>query len=227
MKLPRAAGSRWLSHDAMPKVDTLETFVHPSAVIEENVILGPGVRVWHHCHIRSGARLGRGVTLGKDVYIDANVVIGEFTRIQNGVSVYLGVTLAPWVFVGPHVNFTNDRFPRAGNRNWKLSETILEMGASIGAGATIVCGVTIGSFAMVGAGAIVTKSIAPYRLALGCPAYPVMSICCCGKTQRKIGDPETRCLENCCRDNLHPLLYASLVDGRRETDRLSQDPPEE
>jgi acetyltransferase-like isoleucine patch superfamily enzyme len=108
--------------------------------------------------------------IGKDSYVDNNVTIGDRCKIQNGVYVFYGVTLEEDVFVGPNVSFTNDRVPRAFNEEWRVSETLVKTGASIGANATIICGVTIGEYAMVAAGSVVTKDVPPYTLVMGVPA---------------------------------------------------------
>ncbi len=184
-----------------------DIYIHPTAYIENNVILGKGVKIWHFCHIRENAVIGDRVSLGKDVYIDKGVTVGKYSRVQNGVSVYAGVSIGEWCFIGPHVVFTNDIYPRAGLRKWKIIETKLETGISIGAGAIIRCGVTIGSFAMVGAGALVTHSIAPFHLYLGIPAKYERIICACGLTRfRKVSNPK-ELLRDCCEERLDPELY--------------------
>jgi UDP-2-acetamido-3-amino-2,3-dideoxy-glucuronate N-acetyltransferase len=120
--------------------------------------------------VRENASIGRGCIVSKDVYIDTGVKIGDRCKIQNSVSVYAGVTLEDEVFVGPNACFTNDRVPRAFNAGWQITPTLVKRGASIGANATVVCGVTIGQYAMVAAGAVVTRDVAPYSLVLGNPA---------------------------------------------------------
>ncbi|HEX6967739.1 MAG TPA: acyltransferase [Micromonosporaceae bacterium] len=148
-------------------------FVHPSAEVEEGARVGDGTKIWHLVHVRSSARIGRDCVLGRNVYVDANVVIGDLVKIQNNVSVYQGVTIEDEVFVGPSAVFTNDLRPRAQNPDWQITPTIVRRGASIGANATIVCGVEIGSYAMIAAGAVVTKDVAPYQLVAGNPARPL------------------------------------------------------
>ena len=184
-----------------------EPFVHATAVVEEGVTLEPGVQVWHFCHVRAGAVLRRGVVLGKGVFVDAEVTIGEYRRIQNGVSIYRGVSVAPWVFVGPHVVMTNDRFPRAGNRNWRPSPTRLSVGASVGAGAVLRCGIEIRPFALVGAGSVVTHDIAAFHLAVGVPARVVRMVCACCQTRLPFRTERALLLRTCCRENLYPDLY--------------------
>jgi acyl-[acyl carrier protein]--UDP-N-acetylglucosamine O-acyltransferase len=180
-------------------------FVHPTAVVEEGARLFEGVKVWHFSHVRSTAILRQGVSLARDVYVDADVDIGEFSRIQNGVSVYKGVQIGPWCFIGPHVIFTNDLKPRAGNRSWDITPTILEIGCSLGAGSVVRCGLTVGAFAMVGAGAVVTKSVPPFSLAIGFPARIAGMICACGQT---LVDPENLqgLVLDCCLERLNLQL---------------------
>jgi UDP-3-O-[3-hydroxymyristoyl] glucosamine N-acyltransferase len=122
---------------------TPEVEVHPTAVVEEGAQIGGGNRVWHFVHVRSGARIGERCVFGKSVFVDSGAVIGSGCHIQNSVSVYSGVYLEEDIFVGPAV-FTNDRFPRAARGDWKLLRTLVRRGASIGANATILSGVTIG-----------------------------------------------------------------------------------
>jgi acetyltransferase-like isoleucine patch superfamily enzyme len=176
-----------------------EPFIHPSAFVEEGSDLGSDTKVWHHTHVRSGARIGRGCVLGKNVFVDAAAVLGDRVKIQNNVSVYSGVTIEDGVFVGPSAVFTNDMFPRAESTAWQIVPTLVRRGASIGANATIVCGVTIGPFATVGAGSVVTRDVEAHRLVVGNPARPIGWMCECGKVvSRAEGRPaDLRCEE--CR----------------------------
>ena len=152
--------------------------IHPTAQVSESAVLGEGTQVWLHCQIRERAKLGKNVILGKNVYIDFEVMIGNNVKIQNNVSVFHGVTIEDGVFVGPHVCFTNDKIPRAVNpdgtpksaSDWVVSPIVVREGASIGANATIVCGVTIGRWAMIGSGAVVTKDVPDFALVVGNPA---------------------------------------------------------
>lgn len=138
---------------------------HHSAEIEEGVIIGDGTKIWHLCHIREGAIIGRDCVLGRNVYVEEGALIGNRVHIQNNVSVYSGVKLFDDVFVGPGVVFTNDKYPRAfAGEDWERFGTYVYDGASIGAGAVIVCGVEIGEYAMVAAGAVVSKNVKPYEL---------------------------------------------------------------
>lgn len=147
-------------------------FVHESSYIDENVQIGEGTKIWHFCHIQSGARIGKHCSLGQNVNVAGNVIIGNDVKIQNNVSVYEGVELEDGVFCGPSCVFTNDLTPRTrypkGRENYK--KTLVKEGASIGANATIVCGHTVGKFAMVAAGAVVTKDVPDYALVAGVPA---------------------------------------------------------
>ena len=147
-------------------------FIHESSYIDENVVIGEDTKIWHFCHIQSGAVIGEKCSLGQNVNISNNVHIGNEVKIQNNVSVYEGVEIEDGVFLGPSCVFTNDLTPRArypkGHENYK--KTLLKEGASIGANATIVCGHTIGKYAMVAAGAVVTKDIPDYALVAGVPA---------------------------------------------------------
>jgi len=161
--------------------DGSKYFVHPTAVVEEGAIIGEGTRIWHFAHIRSGAKIGRNCNIGKDVYIDVGVEIGNNVKIQNCVSVYRGVKIEDDVFIGPHAVFTNDLYPRSFNTDWKVVPTLVKRGASIGANATIVCGVTIGEYAMVGAGSVVTRDVPPHGLVYGNPARLRGFVCVCGR----------------------------------------------
>ncbi len=153
-------------------------FVHESSYIDEDVEIGEGTKIWHFCHIQSGARIGKNCSLGQNVNISNRVKIGNNVKIQNNVSVYEGVELEDGVFCGPSCVFTNDLTPRAefpkGSAGYK--KTLVKHGASIGANATIVCGHTIGEYAMVAAGAVVTKDVPPYTLVAGMPAREVRKI---------------------------------------------------
>lgn len=147
-------------------------FLHESSYIDEDVKIGKGTKIWHFCHIQSGAKIGDNCSLGQNVNISNNVNIGNECKIQNNVSIYEGVELEDGVFCGPSCVFTNDLTPRArypkGNVYYK--KTLVKEGASIGANATIICGHTIGKFAMVAAGALVTKDVPDYALVAGIPA---------------------------------------------------------
>lgn len=147
-------------------------FIHESSYLDEDVEIGEGTRIWHFCHIQKGARIGKNCTLGQNVNVSNNVVIGDGCKIQNNVSIYEGVELEDDVFCGPSCVFTNDLTPRARFPKGKAcyKKTLIKEGASIGANATIVCGHTIGRYAMVAAGAVVTKDVPDYALVAGIPA---------------------------------------------------------
>ncbi|MCL2670456.1 MAG: N-acetyltransferase [Clostridiales bacterium] len=158
-----------------------EVFIHPSAHVSEKAEIGRGTKIWINAQIRENVRIGENCIISKDTYIDMGVSIGNGVKVQNGVSVYHGVTIADDVFVGPNACFTNDQCPRAFNADWKVRETKVGRGASIGANATIVCGIHLGEYCMVGAGSVVTKDVPPYTLVVGNPARPVGRICRCGE----------------------------------------------
>jgi UDP-2-acetamido-3-amino-2,3-dideoxy-glucuronate N-acetyltransferase len=154
-------------------------FVHESAEIEPDVTIGARTRVWRRCHIRSEAVIGTDVQLGANVFIDEGVHIGNRAKVQNNVSVYAGVELEDEAFVGPAAVFTNDLNPRATG-DWILTPTYVRYGASIGANATIVCGIELGEHCLVAAGSVVTKDVIAHQLVLGNPARPAGWVCRCG-----------------------------------------------
>lgn len=165
-----------------------EVQIHPTAEVSPAAMIGGGSRIWNHVQVREGAVIGRDCIIGKGVYIDAGVHIGDRVKIQNHVSVFCGVTIESGVFVGPHVCFTNDRYPRAvspdgalkTDSDWTAVPTLVRSGAAIGANSTVVCGVTIGEWAMVGAGSVVTRDVPDHGLACGHPARLRGVICPCG-----------------------------------------------
>lgn len=154
-------------------------FTHDTSVIDEPVKIGEGTKIWHFSHIQSGAQIGKGCSLGQNVNIGNNVKIGSHVKVQNNVSIYEGVELEDYVFCGPSMVFTNvkvprSEFPQTGSSYY--SKTLVKKSASIGANATIVCGVTIGEYSMVGSGAVVTKDVPPYHLVVGNPARVICMI---------------------------------------------------
>jgi acetyltransferase-like isoleucine patch superfamily enzyme len=161
--------------------------IHSTAQVSDDAIIGAGTRIWNQAQVREHARIGRDCIIGKDVYIDFSVEIGDNVKIQNGVLIYHGVTIESGVFIGPGVVFTNDKKPRAinpdgtlkGNDDWDVGPVQVCYGASIGAGAIILPNVTIGRFALVAAGAVVTRDVREHGLVLGNPARPAGYVCKC------------------------------------------------
>ena len=148
--------------------------IHPSAIVDEGAQIGEGSRVWHFVHVCGGARIGKGVSLGQNVFVGNHVSIGDRCKVQNNVSVYDNVTLEDGVFCGPSMVFTNVYNPRALiERKNEYRSTLVKKGATLGANCTVVCGVTIGEYAFVGAGAVVTKDVKPYALMVGVPARQI------------------------------------------------------
>lgn len=149
-------------------------FAHETAVIDEGVHIGAGSKIWHFSHIMTGARLGERCNLGQNVVISPDVILGNKVKVQNNVSVYTGVICEDDVFLGPSCVFTNVSIPRSAvNRRGQYEKTLVRKGASIGANATIICGIEIGRYAFIGAGAVVTKDVLPHALVLGNPARQV------------------------------------------------------
>ena len=150
--------------------------IHKTAEVSKKSSIGKNTIVWNNAQIRENVTVGKNCIISKDVYLDKNVSIGNNCKIQNSVQIYNGVKISNNVFIGPGVVFTNDLFPRAFNKKWKIKKTIIKDGASIGANSTIVCGVTIDSFAMIGAGSVVTKNVGKYELYFGNPAKFIRKI---------------------------------------------------
>ena len=160
-----------------------EYFVHPTSIVDDNVEIGEETKIWHFSHIQSGAKIGKKCSFGQNVNVSNNVLIGNGVKVQNNVSLYEGVELKDYVFCGPSCVFTNDLTPRAkypkGPVGYK--KTVVEEGASIGANATIVCGHSIGKWALIGAGAVVTSDVPAHALMLGIPARRCGWACECGE----------------------------------------------
>jgi len=179
--------------------------IHSTADVSSKAEIGEGTQIWHESQVRERAHLGRNCILGKSVYIDSDVWIGDNVKIQNYVSVYHGVTLDDGVFVGPHVCFTNDLRPRAVNPDgslksgddWVLSETHVRQGAALGANSTIRCGITIGEWAMIGAGSVVTRDVPPYGLVYGNPARLRGFVCPCGAQLDKTEESSDAVIMQC------------------------------
>lgn len=159
----------------------MSSFIHETAIVEEGAVIGEGTRIWHHAHVRAGSEIGKNCNIGKNCYIDEGAKIGSGVKIQNNVSVYHGVEIEDDVFVGPCAVFTNDFYPRAFSRDWEVGKTAIRHGASIGANATVICGHTIGEYAMIGAGSVVTKDVPPHALMVGNPAKQIGLVCECGQ----------------------------------------------
>jgi len=167
-------------------------FVHESSYIDEGVLIGKGTKIWHFCHIMKDTVIGQNCVMGQNVFIGSGVVLGTNVKIQNNVSVYSGVICEDDVFLGPSMVFTNVVNPRSFiERKDEFRTTLIKKGASIGANATIVCGHTIGSYAMVGAGSVVTADVPDYALVYGVPARLHGWVCRCGEKLLFAGDKAT------------------------------------
>lgn len=170
--------------------------IHRTAEVSSDAQIGEGTSIWNQAQVREGAIIGENCVLSKDVYVDFGVRIGNNVKIQNGVSVYHGVTLEDGVFVGPHVCFTNDKYPRAinpdgslkGSDDWEVSATVIKYGAALGARSVILPGVIIGEWAMTAAGALVTHDVPPYGLVVGHPARLRGFVCPCGFRLQRDGE---------------------------------------
>lgn len=159
--------------------------IHKTAEVSTQAEIGEGTIIWNEAQVREGARIGRNCRIGKCVYIGKDVVLGDGCKIQNRATIYQGVTLGNYVFIGPHVIFTNDLYPRAATDDFELITTTVEDHASIGAGSVLICGITIGRYAMIGAGSVVTKDVQPHALVYGNPAKAVGHVCQCGHPLNK------------------------------------------
>jgi UDP-2-acetamido-3-amino-2,3-dideoxy-glucuronate N-acetyltransferase len=149
----------------------MSKFIHETAIVDKTSLVGSGTKIWHWCHLSKNVKLGEDCVLGQNVYVGDNVAIGNNVKIQNNVSIYTGVTLEDDVFCGPSMVFTNVINPRATiNKKSEFKKTVVKKGASIGANATIICGVTIGKYSFIGAGSVVTKKVKDYALVVGNPA---------------------------------------------------------
>jgi UDP-2-acetamido-3-amino-2,3-dideoxy-glucuronate N-acetyltransferase len=177
-----------------PLITNSAPFIHPTADVSPKATIGPGTKIWQHTQVREGARIGANCIVGKGVYVDFDVTIGDNVKIQNGVYVYHGVTVEDGVFLGPGVILTNDKLPRAinpdgslkGDANWEVSPILIKRGASIGTGVVVLPGTTVGEFAMVGAGAVVTRDVPAYGLVYGNPARLHGYVCRCGQPLQEL-----------------------------------------
>ncbi len=187
-----------------------DAYVHATALVEDGAEIGSGSRVWHQAQVRTRAKIGARCILGKGVFVDFDVVIGDDSKVQNYACVYHGVTLGRGVFVGPHAVFTNDLRPRAtdphfaplGDGDWEVGETTVGDGAAIGANSTILPGVRIGHWAMIGAGAVVTHDVPPYSLVVGTPARHLAWVCPCGA---RLANDAATCARCGALPHDHPL----------------------
>jgi acetyltransferase-like isoleucine patch superfamily enzyme len=191
-------------------------YVHPTAEVSEEAIIGQGTRIWHQAQVRQGARIGSECIIGKGVYVDFDVVIGDRCKLQNGVYVYHGATLEDGVFLGPGVMLLNDKNPRAikpdgtlkTDADWQVSPTHIGQGAGIGGGAIILPGVAVGKWAIIGSGAVVTRDMPDYGLAYGNPARLVGFVCPCGqrfKVETETAEVVTLCCPACHFEESMPL----------------------
>ena len=163
--------------------------IHATAEVSEQSTIGGGTSIWHQAQVREGARIGCNCIIAKGVYVDAGVILGDNVKVQNYVSIYHGVTIEDGVFCGPHCVFTNDKRPRAINADgslkaaddWGWTPTLVKRGASIGANAVIICGVTVGEWAMIGSGSVVSRDVPDYGLVWGNPARLRGFVCPCGR----------------------------------------------
>ncbi len=159
--------------------------IHKTAIVEDGAIIGEGTKIWHHCHIREGAHIGKNCSIGRNVYIDNGAYIGNNVKIQNNVSIYDGVRIDDDAFIGPHVTFTNDLYPRSFDNGWTPTPTHIKEGASLGAGVVVLCGSTIGRYSMIGAGTVVASDVPAYALFKGQRGYMAGFV-------EKNGKPKTR-----------------------------------
>ncbi len=199
-------------------------FVHPSAVVDEGASIGRGTTIWHFCHVMAGAMIGTGVVLGQNCFVAAGAIIGDGCHVQNNVSVFAGIVLEDHVFCGPSMVFTNVLTPRAGvDRRDEFVPTLVRRGATLGANCTVLCGNTIGQYAMVAAGAVVTHDVPPHRLVAGVPARPTGWVCRCGELLRFAGAEQPGAETTCsrCAEQYVISALGELIVGTGN--RLPQD----
>ncbi|MBR6229484.1 MAG: N-acetyltransferase [Eubacterium sp.] len=195
-------------------------FVHPTSVVDDDVEIGEGTKIWHFSHIQSGARIGEKCSLGQNVNVSNHVTIGNGVKIQNNVSVYEGVELGDYVFCGPSCVFTNDLTPRAkypkGSAGYK--KTVVEEGASIGANATVVCGHRVGRWALIGAGAVVAVDVPAHALMLGVPARQKGWVCECGELLEHWDAGSAEATDEVCTCPACGRRYRKSEDGLQEVE---------
>ncbi len=171
----------------------MEYYAHPMAIVSDEATIGADTKIWHFSHVRAGAQIGRKCTLGQNVYVAPTAIVGDGVKIQNNVSIYDGVTLEDDVFCGPSAVFTNVSTPRSHvDRSDEFEPTVVKKGATVGANATIVCGITLGRYSFVGAGSVVTSEIAAFALVVGNPARQIGWACRCGQ-RLPAPSPQTQC----------------------------------
>lgn len=168
-----------------------------TAIVDEGSVIGVGTRVWNFVHVREKAEIGKECVLSDYVYVGRGVKVGDNVKLENRVTLYEGVTIEDDVFVGPHTTFTNDFYPRSFSTDWKIQQTHVKKGASIGTRTVIVCGVTIGEYALIGAGSVVTEDIPAYALTYGNPARIRGFVCKCSKKLETVEKKETCVVMKC------------------------------
>jgi UDP-2-acetamido-3-amino-2,3-dideoxy-glucuronate N-acetyltransferase len=210
---------RGLHQPERKAVTDISFYAHPTAEIATDAQIGAGTKIWRDVQIREQASIGANCNISKGVYIDRDVHISSNVKIQNHASIFEGVTLEDGVFVGPHVCFTNDLFPRAITpdgklktvEDWQITPTLVKYGASIGAGAVILCGVTIGTFALIGAGSMVTRDVPAYGLVFGNPARLHGYVCRCARRLTEVHEQDGQLMGWCqvCEQKTSILTYTS------------------
>ncbi len=188
--------------------------IHSTAQVSDKAAIGEGTSVWNWVQIRENATLGKNCVISKSVYIDSDVKIGDNVKIQNNVSVYHGVTIEDGVFAGPHVCFTNDLYPRAVNpdgslknsSDWSVTKTLVKKGTAIGANSTILCGITLGEWSMVGCGSVVTHNVPAHGLVIGNPATLRGFVCKCGLKLTKTSEDASHAIMSCTKCSEKTLI---------------------
>jgi UDP-2-acetamido-3-amino-2,3-dideoxy-glucuronate N-acetyltransferase len=203
-----------------------EKRIHETAEVSDQAHIGQGTRIWHQAQIRENARVGHNCIIGKGVYIDHDVVVGDNVKIQNGAFVYHGTTLEDGVFIGPGACLTNDKYPRAvlptgelkGADDWQVEPIIVRRGASMGARAVVLPGVVVGRYAMIAAGAVVTRDVPDHGLVQGVPARLVGYVCACGRKLAEPGQEDESNLRTCpvCQASF-ALLTVDLGEAERDS----------